>query len=64
LGTDGYGRSDSRERLRRFFRVDRHHIVVAALAALARQGEVEQSTVQQAITRYTIDPESDHPITR
>ncbi|MCB2216667.1 pyruvate dehydrogenase (acetyl-transferring), homodimeric type [Desulfofustis glycolicus] len=64
LGTDGYGRSDTRERLRRFFRVDRYHIVIAALAALARQGEVDEATVQQTITRYSIDPETDHPITR
>jgi pyruvate dehydrogenase E1 component len=64
LGTDGYGRSDTRERLRRFFRVDRYHIVIAALDALAGQGEVEQATVQQAIERYGIDPETDHPITR
>jgi len=55
LGTDGFGRSDSRASLRSFFEVDRHHIVVAALAALADEGKVEREAVQEAIARYGID---------
>ncbi len=57
LGTDGFGRSDYRVRLRRFFEVDRHHVAVAALAALARDGVVGPATVSKAITRYEIDTE-------
>jgi pyruvate dehydrogenase E1 component len=63
LGTDGYGRSDAREVLRRFFKVDRHHVVVAALEALARQGDIDKGTVQAAIARYGIDPEAPHATT-
>jgi pyruvate dehydrogenase E1 component len=51
LGTDGYGRSDTRAALRRFFEVDRHHIAVAALKALADDGSIEQSRVEEAIPR-------------
>ncbi|MGA0116497.1 MAG: pyruvate dehydrogenase (acetyl-transferring), homodimeric type, partial [Burkholderiales bacterium] len=54
LGTDGYGRSDTRENLRRFFEMDRHHIVVAALAALADEGEIDRAKVAAAISRYGI----------
>ncbi|WP_353099357.1 pyruvate dehydrogenase (acetyl-transferring), homodimeric type [Stenotrophomonas lactitubi] len=55
LGTDGFGRSDTRESLRSFFEVDRHFIVLAALKALADDGHVERSLLQQAIDRYGID---------
>jgi pyruvate dehydrogenase E1 component len=55
LGTDGYGRSDTREALRRFFEVDRAHIVVAALKALADEEIVPQSLAEDAIRRYGID---------
>jgi len=55
LGTDGFGRSDTRDALRRFFEVDRHHIVLAALDALAAQGTIERATCAQAIRRYEID---------
>jgi pyruvate dehydrogenase E1 component len=55
LGTDGFGRSDTRENLRRFFEVDRFYIVVAALNGLADTGEVEVSVVQQAIQKYNLD---------
>jgi pyruvate dehydrogenase E1 component len=61
LGTDGFGRSDYRVQLRRFFEVDRHHVAVAALEALAREGAVEPVVVQQAIERYGIDTDSDAP---
>jgi pyruvate dehydrogenase E1 component len=61
LGTDGFGRSDSRTNLRRFFEVDRHYVAVAALTALAEDGKVEPETVQQAIEKYEIDPEKPYP---
>jgi pyruvate dehydrogenase E1 component len=61
LGTDGYGRSDWRRTLRSFFEVDRHHVVVAALKALADDGAVEPSVVQDAIDRYELDVEVDAP---
>jgi pyruvate dehydrogenase E1 component len=57
LGTDGYGRSDYRAKLRRFFEVDRHYVVLAALKALADDGIVETTAVHQAIKRYDIDIE-------
>ena len=55
LGTDGFGRSDTRAALRDFFEVSREHIAVAALAALADEGSVPRETVAQAIERYGID---------
>jgi pyruvate dehydrogenase E1 component len=61
LGTDGYGRSDGRAALRRFFEVDRHSIVVAALAALAADGDIERAVVDQAIVKFGIDPERAAP---
>jgi len=61
LGTDGFGRSDSRERLRRFFEVDRHHVVVAALGALAAEGTIDEKKVAAAIDRYEIDPDAVEP---
>jgi pyruvate dehydrogenase E1 component len=57
LGTDGYGRSDSRAALRSFFEVDRYHVVVASLYALHLDGKVEASEVKAAIEKYNIDPE-------
>jgi len=56
LGTDGYGRSDSRAALRRFFEVDRNYIAVAALKALADEGRVDVATVDKAIKALGIDP--------
>jgi pyruvate dehydrogenase E1 component len=61
LGTDGFGRSDYRVALRRFFEVDRHHVAVAALDALAREGAVEPSVVQDAIERYEIEADTEPP---
>jgi pyruvate dehydrogenase E1 component len=61
LGTDGFGRSDYRRALRRFFEVDRHHVAVAALAALAAQGTVDAKTVQSAIETFGIDTEAEAP---
>jgi pyruvate dehydrogenase E1 component len=63
LGTDGYGRSDTRKALRSFFEVDRHHIVIAALDALADDGRVARSVVKDAITRYGINAEKPYPAT-
>ncbi len=63
LGTDGYGRSDGRNALRKFFEVDRHYITVAALKALADDGVLDQKTVVQAIEKYGIDPEKPDPVT-
>lgn len=57
LGTDGFGRSDTRAKLREFFEVDRRFVVVAALSALAEQGKVSPTQVAQAIQRYGIDPD-------
>jgi pyruvate dehydrogenase E1 component len=64
LGTDGFGRSDTREALRRFFEVDEHHIAIAMLAALARNGHVEAEVVAKAISDFGIDPDSSPPFTR
>jgi pyruvate dehydrogenase E1 component len=61
LGTDGYGRSDTREALRRHFEVDAPHIVVASLSALAMQGDVKGEAVAEAIRRYGIDTEAIDP---
>ena len=61
LGTDGFGRSDAREELRRFFEVDAEHIVVATLAALAESGDIKPEAVTEAIERYDIDPERMSP---
>jgi pyruvate dehydrogenase E1 component len=54
LGTDGYGRSDTRENLRRFFEMDRHHIAVTAVAALADEGAINRDIVADAVRRYGI----------
>jgi pyruvate dehydrogenase E1 component len=62
LGTDGFGRSDSRPALRRHFEIDAEHIVVATLAALAEFGDVKPEAVQEAIGRYGIDPEKTSPL--
>ncbi|MGR2708368.1 alpha-ketoglutarate dehydrogenase [Pseudomonas sp. AU10] len=57
LGTDGFGRSDTRAALRDFFEVDRHHIVLAALTALVEQGRLAREVCQQAIERYGLQTE-------
>jgi len=63
LGTDGFGRSDSRKQLRKYFEVDRYHITVAALKGLADMGELPASKVTEAIKKYDIDPDKANPIT-
>jgi pyruvate dehydrogenase E1 component len=55
LGTDGFGRSDYRASLRRFFEVDRHHVAVAALKALADEGKIASAVVAEAIAKYELD---------
>jgi pyruvate dehydrogenase E1 component len=62
LGTDGYGRSDFRRKLRAFFEVDRHFVALAALHALAEEGTLPASTVQKALKKYEIDPNKPNPI--
>jgi pyruvate dehydrogenase E1 component len=61
LGTDGMGRSDTRDALRRFFEIDAGHVVVGVLSALAAQGDVSHDTVADAIRQYDIDPDSIDP---
>ena len=63
LGTDGYGRSDYRRQLRKFFEVDRYYVTVAALKALAEDGKVPASMVASAIKKYGIDPAKPNPVT-
>jgi len=63
LGTDGFGRSDSRSKLRHFFEVNRCFVAVAALKALADQGEIKPKVVADAIKKYGIDPEKADPTT-
>jgi pyruvate dehydrogenase E1 component len=63
LGTDGYGRSDTRQNLRRFFEVDRHYVAVAALAALADDGTIPRAKVAEAIKKYGVDADKPNPLT-
>jgi pyruvate dehydrogenase E1 component len=63
LGTDGYGRSDTREQLRHFFEVNRYYIAVAALKALADTGEIALEVVEKAIRQYNIDTQKPNPRT-
>ena len=63
LGTDGFGRSDRRSELRRFFEVDRNYITLAALKALADEGEIPVKVVAEAIKKLGIDPEKPNPLT-
>jgi pyruvate dehydrogenase E1 component len=63
LGTDGFGRSDRRSELRRFFEVDRNYITLAALKSLADQGEISVKVVAKAISKLGIDPEKPNPLT-
>jgi pyruvate dehydrogenase E1 component len=63
LGTDGYGRSDSRAALRHFFEVDHRYVVLAALKTLADEGKLDRATVTSAIAKLGIDPEKPNPVT-
>ncbi len=63
LGTDGYGRSDTREKLRNFFEVDRYWVTVAALNALADEGKLDREKVAAAIAKYNLDANKPNPMT-
>jgi pyruvate dehydrogenase E1 component len=63
LGTDGFGRSDSRKQLRKFFEIDRYYITVAALKGLADMGELATSKVTEAIRKYHLDADKPNPMT-
>mgnify|MGYP002015051501 FL=1 len=63
LGTDGFGRSDTREELRSFFEVDRYYIVLTAIKALATKGDVEMKMVEEVMKKYKLDPDKPSPIT-
>ncbi len=62
LGTDGFGRSDTREKLRHFFEVDRHWVTLAALKALADSGEIAREKVAAALVKYKLDPNKPNPL--
>ena len=61
LGTDGFGRSDTREKLRHFFEIDRYHVAAAALYALADEGEIDAGRVSEAIDRYQLAADAPNP---
>jgi pyruvate dehydrogenase E1 component len=63
LGTDGFGRSDTRTGLRHFFEVDRRYVTVAALKSLADEGQLDAKKVVEAMKRYGIDPNKPSPVT-
>lgn len=63
LGTDGFGRSDSRKQLRKFFEIDRYYITVAALKGLADRGEIPATQVTEAIRKYELDADKPNPMT-
>ena len=63
LGTDGFGRSETRDELRRFFEVNRYYIVMTALDALSRENKIDKSQIKAAIEKYQIDPEKPNPVT-
>ncbi len=63
LGTDGFGRSDTRKQLRKFFEIDRYYIAVTALKGLAEAGEIPVSQVTAAIKKYDLDPNKPNPAT-
>ena len=63
LGTDGFGRSDTRKQLRKFFEVNRYYVVVAALKALADDGQIQLKAVSEAIKKYGIDASKPAPWT-
>ena len=62
LGTDGFGRSDTREALRSFFEVDRYHVVVATLNAMADEGQIKHDVVADAIKKYNINVDAVNPV--
>jgi pyruvate dehydrogenase E1 component len=63
LGTDGFGRSDTRENLRHFFEVDRYYIVLTAIRALVNDGKIKMSVANEVMKKYNIDSTKPNPIT-
>ena len=63
LGTDGFGRSDTRSKLREFFEVNRYYVTIAALKALQEDGKIEGSVVAKAMQKFNINPEKPAPWT-
>ncbi|MEO5935417.1 MAG: pyruvate dehydrogenase (acetyl-transferring), homodimeric type, partial [Duganella sp.] len=64
LGTDGFGRSDTRAALREFFEVNRYYITVAALKSLAEEGKIDVKVVQEAVVKYGLNPNKPNPVTQ
>ena len=64
LGTDGFGRSDSRAKLREFFEVNRYYITVAALKSLSEEGKIDAKVVEQAVAKYNLNPNKPNPVTQ
>jgi len=64
LGTDGFGRSDTRAALREFFEVNRYYITVAALKSLAEEGKIDAKVVEQAVVKYGLNPNKPNPVTK
>ncbi|WP_374359362.1 pyruvate dehydrogenase (acetyl-transferring), homodimeric type [Pseudoduganella danionis] len=64
LGTDGFGRSDSRVKLREFFEVNRYYITVAALKSLTEEGKIDAKVVEQAVVKYGLNPNKPNPVTQ
>ncbi|WP_141333605.1 hypothetical protein, partial [Myxococcus sp. AB025B] len=62
LGTDGFGRSDTRAKLRHFFEINRYWVVVSALTALVKDGVIDASVVSEAIAKFGLDPEKPNPV--
>jgi len=63
LGTDGYGRSDTRAKLRQFFEVDRYHVAYATVHALVEQGALPKKAAGEAMKKYAIDADKPNPVT-
>jgi pyruvate dehydrogenase E1 component len=63
LGTDGFGRSDTRTGLRHFFEVDRRYVTIAALKSLADEGQLDAKKVVEAMKKYGIDSNKPNPVT-
>ena len=64
LGTDGFGRSDTRAALREFFEVNRYYITVAALKSLAEEGKIDAKVVEQAVVKYGLNANKPNPVTQ
>ena len=64
LGTDGFGRSDTRAALREFFEVNRYYITVAALKSLSEEGKIDVKVVEQAVVKYGLDANKPNPVTQ